>query len=116
MVSSPISDSFSCPIGSDTHEVEIRGNFTKLISLSVYIVDDNKGPLLVSVYVIIEGVKHQIKQPTGIYDGVGYNAKRFYWQGVLPISRSLVNTLVVEWANYSGSNIETVRVSGIVKR
>ena len=111
----PFSFNFSSPIGANEAIKTVR-NAKKLISLSVFIEDDKAGPILINVHLIVEGQKHQLDQPTGIYDGEGSNAKRFDWQGILPLSLILVNTLVIQHTNYSGAAINLVRVSGVVER
>ena len=111
----PFSYSFSCPQGSDKWTLGIRGR-SRLMSLTIEIEDDNLGPILINAYVLVEGVKHQIGQPTTIYDGEGNNAKRFAWDLEKPLSRYTVNVLTVEHTNYCGSDIKSVRVSGVLKR
>lgn len=111
----PFSYSFSCPQGANKWALGIY-NRSLLVSLTVYIEDDNGGPILVNNYVIVEGLKHQIGQPMTIYDGSGSNAKRFNWDLEKPLSRNLVNILTIEHTNYSGADINSVRVTGVLKR
>ena len=87
-----------------------------LRSVTIEIKDDNLGPILVNVRLEVEGKTHSIDQPTVIYDGVGYNAKRFVWQGQLPMSRVLPNILYVDCMNYTDLDITKVAVSGAKKR
>lgn len=111
----PFSFNFSSPQGVNENKKLIR-NSSKLISLSVFVEDDKAGPILINVHVLVEGQKHQLGQPTGIYDGEGSNAKRFDWQGILPLSLILGNDLIIQHTNYSGAAIELVRCSGVVER
>lgn len=112
----PFSYPFSCPQGSDTIKLNIRSRWKRITSITVNIEDDNAGPILINIYVLIEGKKHQLGQPTAIYDGEGHNAKRFEWSEGKPLSLILPNQLVIEYTNLSGFDIETVTVSGVVER
>ena len=111
----PFSYNFSSPIGANEFKIGIR-RFGKLTSLSVFIEDDNAGPILINAYILVEGQKQQIANPTGIYDGEGPNAKRFNWQGTKPLSLILENVLTIEHVNYSSGAIDKVRVSGVLDR
>lgn len=111
----PFSYNFSCPQGVDQFTIGIR-RFGRLTSLSVFIEDDNAGVILINAYILVEGHKQQIDNPTAIYDGEGSNAKRFNWKGVKPLSLILGNVLTIEHTNYSGSDINSVRVSGVLER
>ena len=83
-----------------------------LYSLTIEILDDNKGVILVNAYVNDGKVNRQIGEPTGIYDGSGTNAKRFQWTGKIPLSSHLENNLYVDYANYCGETINQVRIIG----
>lgn len=112
----PFSFPFSCPQGSAEVKKGIRHPWRRLTSLTVNIDDDGLGPILINVYILIEGRKHQLGQPTGIFDAEGDNAKRFEWQGLKPLSMILPNLLVIQYSNLSGSDIDSVTVSGVVER
>lgn len=99
---------------TDTFTAEL-GFRSMLESLTVYVVDDGLGPILINAYVIVEGFIHQLKQPEIIWDGVGYNARRYFWVGNLPLSKRIPNQLNIEWANYSGDDILAVRVTGTTR-
>ena len=112
----PFSYSFPSPKGQHTFRVG-TSRHSLLKSLTIYIEDDGLGPILVNAHVLIEGKKlHQLGQPTAIYDGSGFNAKRFSWVGELPLSLNLPNVIVVQHSNNSGVDINCVRLSGVVKR
>ena len=99
----------------DTIELDI-GVATVLRSLSVYIVDNALGPILINAAVLVEGKLNQIDQPREIYDGTSFNAKRFNWSGLLPLSGRISNTLILNYANFSGSEITEVRILGVVEK
>ena len=104
--------SFSCPQGTDTFTKDLtRARFIE--ALSVHIHDDNAGPILVNCYIERDGVKYPLGEPTGIFDGAGPNAKRFEWVGSLPLDWAMPNNIIVEWSNYSGSDIDKVIVGVI---
>lgn len=85
-----------------------------LRSFTAYVETDNVGPVLVDVYVEINGVKHMLGQNV-IFDGDGYNAERLFWTGELPLSRNMRNYLYVQYANYCGTDA-WVRFTGVVQK
>ena len=112
----PFSFSFPSPIGSDEFKIGIR-RYAYLRSLTVEIEDDGLGPILINAYILVETTKkHQLKDPEIVFDGDGDNAQRFNWTGSLPLSTILGNELVISYTNYTGNNIDSVRVSGSVQR
>lgn len=109
---------FSYPFSS---EIGINDPFTRelararaLLSVSIYIDDDNAGPILVNVYILRQGAKYALGKPTGIYDGSGPNAKRFEWVGEFPLDWALPNTIYVDHVNYSGAVIKKVILAVVV--
>ena len=90
----------------------VLGNKNNLLSLTIEIDDDNKGVVLVNAYVNDGRFNRQIGKPTGIYDGTGYNEKRFSWHGQIPLSLDLVNYLYINIVNYSGQTINKINVIG----
>lgn len=112
-----IAFSYNFPLENDKEgKVEYSLGYGRgLRSLTAYVLEDNLGPVLVDFHLLVESLKHQLLQPTVIYDGEGYNAVRFQWQGELPMSRNIINQLVVNWANYCGDNC-TVQISGVKER
>ena len=87
-----------------------------LLSLTIYIEDDNAGVVSVNPYLLAGKYVHHLGEEKDklIYDGEGFNAKRFQWTGRKPMA-SMDNSLVIEWANYSGSAINKVSFVGIVQ-
>ena len=79
-------------------------------SFTAYVETDNVGVVFVDAHILIEGKKHQLDQG-GIYDGDGYNSKKLSWTGQLPLSRYLVNTLVINYSNYCGDDA-IIRITG----
>ena len=74
---------------------------------------DNVGVIFVDVHLLVEDKKHQLEQEA-IYDGDGYNSRKLTWTGELPLSRELVNEIVVNYSNYSGSDA-VIRFTGVKK-
>ena len=111
----PFSTSFSIK-DNQQKKVPFTINGRALTSLTIEVVDDNKGPILVSANISFREEVHQIGQPTVIYNGDGYNAVLFTWQGEQPFNRYFSNKLNILASNYCGEDIEKVKVSGVVKR
>lgn len=111
----PFSYNFPLLTGFSGSEPFSLGSGRSLRSLTVYVEEDNLGPVLVDIHILVENFKHQIGQPTAIYDGEGHNAKRLQWQGELPMSRVIENKLILNWANYCGDDV-TVRITGVKER
>lgn len=109
----PFSYPFSSPIGENQFVRELARVRT-IFSVSVYIDDDNAGPILINVHIERQKAKYQLGQPTGIYDGSGPNAKRFEWVGTFPLDWSLPNTIVVDHVNHSGAAINKVILAVVV--
>jgi len=112
----PFSDSFSINNGiQKTHEYKI-GYGRELRSLTIEVVDEGLGPVHVNVRLVVSENTHSIGQPTSIYHGGGYNAKRFVWQGNQPIDRRIINEIHIDCTNYCGDNIKKVKLSGVKQR
>ncbi|GAG40724.1 unnamed protein product, partial [marine sediment metagenome] len=80
------------------------GNGKSLRNLTVYVEENYLGPVLVDLSVLVENFKHQIGQPTTIFNASIYNAERFQWHKTIPMSRVIENKLVLNWANYCGED------------
>jgi len=111
----PFSYSFTMSTANSGTLTLSLGLGKKLESLSAYIEEDNLGPVQVDFYIETEGKKHQIGQPTVIYDGEGHNAVRFEWNIGIPLSRFVPSKLFLNWANYCGDDV-TVRIAGFKER
>jgi len=111
----PFSFNFSCPEGTATIGPKRIMYSRALLTIGAYVEDDNKGPVLIDIYIIIEGNKYPIVQDV-IFDGEGHNAKRLNWNGFLPLSKAMPNELYVIYANYSGEDIDAVRITGVLER
>ena len=112
----PFSYSFSCPQGANHWTLGLTMMYSFLKSCSIHIEDDNAGPILINAYLLVEGKRHQLGNPVGIYDGEGSNAKVFDWTGTKPLSKAFQNVLVIDHTNYSGADVNSVRVSGMLQR
>ena len=99
----PFSNSFSTLSGTQgTKNYQMTGR--ELRSFTAYVETDNVGPILIDVHILIEDKKHQLGEAIGIYDGDGFNSKKKFWTGILPLSRFMKNTLVINYSNYCGSD------------
>ena len=108
----PFSNSFSTTSGSQgTVTYNITGSMLK--SFSAYVETDNVGVIFIDVHLLVEDKKHQLGQDA-IYDADGYNARKLTWTGELPLSRYLVNKIVVNYSNYCGSDA-VIRFTGVKK-
>ena len=87
-----------------------------LLSLTIYIEDDNAGPILVNPYLQAGKYIHHLgdEKEQILSDGAGHNAERFQWTGKKPMALQ-ENSLVILYANYSGGAIEKVSFVGIVQ-
>lgn len=106
---------FLLTAGTSGSEEFSLGSGRSIRSLTVYVDENYLGPVLVDLSVLVESYKHQIKQPTTIFNASEYNAERFQWQGELPMSRAIPNVLVINWANYCGEDTR-IRISGVKER
>ena len=111
----PFSFNFSCPEGTATIGPKRIINARALVELCAYIEDDNKGPVLLDIYVEVDGNKYPLPQAI-IFDASGNNAKRYFWQGYKPLSTAMSNLLYIVYTNRSGEDINAVRVTGVVER
>ncbi len=91
------------------------GYGSSLRSLTAYIEEDNLGPVQVDFHILVLSMKHQVGQPQTIQDGEGHNAVRFEWYKELPMSRVIINKLVLNWANFCGNNT-TIKITGFKER
>ena len=108
----PFSNSFSTTSGSQgTLTYNITGR--ELRSFSAYVETDNVGVIFVDVHLLVEDKKHQLGQE-GIFDGDGYNSRKLSWVGELPLSRYLVNKIVINYSNFSGDDA-VIRFTGTKK-
>jgi len=85
-----------------------------LKSFTVYVETENTGAILVDAYIEVEGRKHMLGQGI-VYTGDGYNAKRLYWRGELPMSRNMNNFLYIQYYNHANQDA-TVAFTGVVER
>jgi len=108
----PFSGVFSAADGSTGEYTIDLGVRMEIQKLTVYVVDDNLGPVLINCYVDAGGLKRPIGEQQLIFDAEGYNAVRFDWVGNIPLSKDRKNTLYIQWANYCGDDISEIRVVG----
>lgn len=104
----PFSLTFSCPKGTGTLG-PYRINSTKNVRhLTIYIEDENLGPMHISAYVKSGDVIQHIDQQD-LHDLSGKNALRFSWKGNIPLSLVYDNLLYFDYVNRSGADINSVR-------
>ena len=111
----PFTFNFSCPEGETTIGPKRIVNASAIISLSAYVEDDEKGPVLLDIYVVIDEVKYPIIQES-ISDLGGSNAVRIQWKGYQPLSYVDTNLLYIVATNWCGESIDAIRINGVVER
>jgi len=110
----PFTHSFSCPQGTNTIEKEtIIGR--ELSNFFVYIEDDNKGPVYINAYLVMLGAKYPLANGS-IYDGAGPNRQILTSERIYPIDRGLGALITIEYSNYCGENITSVKFGWFVRR
>jgi len=112
----PFSTSFSIKNNENIIHPLKLGYGRELLSLTIEVMDDGLGPVLVNVRLLVESNTHSIGQPTTIFNASGYNARRFVWQGIQPMSRRIENSLEVDCVNRGGQDIKQIKISGVKKR
>lgn len=113
----PFTYSFSILNGTTKTMTFSLGVCSGFISLTINVVDDGLGPILINAKITSGSLVHQLGQPTAINDGDGINAVRFAWdKKLIPLSRSEKNLLIIQASNYCGDDIETVKFTGVKRK